>query len=61
MSNYARNGTNANSALVVQVTGRDFCSDSPLAGVEFQRRLERAAFTAGGSDYRAPCSWRATF
>ncbi len=54
MSNYARNGTNANSALVVQVTGRDFCSDSPLAGVEFQRRLERAAFTAGGSDYRAP-------
>lgn len=53
MSNYARNGTNANSALVVQVTDRDF-GDGPLAGVEFQRRLERAAFAAGGRTYRAP-------
>ncbi|MGD0843516.1 MAG: FAD-dependent protein, partial [Geobacteraceae bacterium] len=32
----------------------DFPGDSPLAGVEFQRTLEREAFIAGGSDYRAP-------
>ena len=27
----------------------------PLAGVEFQRRLEEAAFSLGGSDFKAPC------
>ena len=53
MSNYARDGINANSALVVQVSGGDFPGDSPLAGVEFQRRLERAAFSAGGGRYSA--------
>ncbi len=54
MSNYARDGINANSALIVQVTGRDFGADHPLAGVEFQRKLERAAFMAGGNNYYAP-------
>ncbi len=54
MSNYARDGQNANSALIVQVTRADFDSDAPLAGVEFQRKLERAAFLAGGSNYSAP-------
>lgn len=54
MSNYARNAENANSALIVQVTGRDFQGDHPLAGVEFQRTIERAAFVAGGNAYRAP-------
>lgn len=54
MSNYARNGENANSALIAQVTSADFGSDSPLAGVEFQRKLERAAYLAGGASYAAP-------
>lgn len=54
MSNYARDGENANSALIVQVTSADFGGEHPLAGVEFQRRLERAAFVAGGSNYAAP-------
>ena len=54
MSNYARDGVNANSALIAQVTGADFGSEHPLAGVEFQRKLERAAFVAGGRDYAAP-------
>ncbi len=54
MSNFARDGKNANSALVVQVRREDFGGDRPLAGVEFQRRLERAAFRAGGGEYRAP-------
>ncbi len=53
MSNYARAGENANSAVVVQVKREDFGSDHPLAGIAFQRRLERAAFAAAG-EYRAP-------
>ena len=54
MSNFARDGVNANSALVVQVKREDFASTHPLAGVEFQRKMERAAFLAGGGAYRAP-------
>ncbi len=53
MSNYARDGKNANSALIAQVTRADF-GDTPLAGVEFQRKIERAAYQAGGGSYRAP-------
>ncbi|MBP5243073.1 MAG: hypothetical protein J6Z36_05230 [Clostridia bacterium] len=54
MSNYARNGQNANSALIAQVKKEDFASDDPLAGVEFQRKLERAAYALGGGEYKAP-------
>ena len=54
MSNYARNEWNANSALLVQVKKEDFASEHPLAGVEYQRDLERKAFLAGGGNYRAP-------
>ncbi len=53
MSNYARNGENANSALIAQVGRSDFDSDSPLAGVEFQCAIERAAYAASGG-YTAP-------
>lgn len=44
MSLFARNGDNANSALLVGVNTSDFGSDHPLAGVAFQRRIERTAF-----------------
>ena len=54
MSYFARDGENANSALLISVGPGDFGSDDPLAGAEFQRRWEEAAFRAGGSDYRAP-------
>ena len=54
MSGYRRNSPNANSALVATVGPADFGSDSPLAGIEFQRRLERRAFQAGGGGYLAP-------
>lgn len=54
MSNYRRDGKNANSALIVQVKREDFGSDDPLAGIAFQRRLERAAYALGGGAYRAP-------
>lgn len=53
MSFYKRDGKNANAALVVSVSPSDF-GDGPLAGVAFQRQLEKAAFTAGGGSYKAP-------
>ena len=54
MSNYARSERNANSALIAQVTRADFGSEHPLAGVEFQRKIERAAYREGGGTYAAP-------
>ncbi len=54
MSCFARDGENSNSALLVNVTPEDFGSSHPLAGVEFQRKIEENAFKAGGSDYSAP-------
>lgn len=47
MSYHARDSRNANSAIVVTVTPEDFESRHPLAGIEFQRRLETAAYEAG--------------
>lgn len=54
MSNYARDGKNANSALIAQVTTADFGDTSPLAGMRFQKRIEQAAYLAGGKTYAAP-------
>ena len=51
---FARDGRNANAALLVNVTPEDLPGASPLAGVELQRACERAAFQAGGGRYRAP-------
>ena len=53
MSNYARDERNANSALVVQVRREDF-GEGALAGVAFQRKIERAAYEAAGGGYLAP-------
>jgi uncharacterized FAD-dependent dehydrogenase len=53
MSEYARDGKNANSALLVTVSKNDFESSHPLAGITFQRKIESAAFAASGS-YKAP-------
>lgn len=47
MSYHARAGENANSAIVVTVTPEDFGSKDVLGGVEFQRKLERAAYVQG--------------
>ena len=47
-------GVNANSALLVPVGPEDFAGAGPLAGVDFQRRWERLAFSLGGGSYRAP-------
>ncbi len=60
MSLLARDGANANSALVVNVTPEDFPSDDVLAGVEFQRHWERLAYQLSGS-YQAPVQWVGDF
>lgn len=54
MSYYARDGINANSAILVNVKVEDFLSSHPLAGIEFQRQLEKKAFELGGQNYFAP-------
>ena len=54
MSYFARNGENANSAVLVNVVPSDFLTDNPLAGIDFQKNLEEKAFILGGSNYFAP-------
>ena len=58
MSSARRSTPFANSGLVVQVERADLTRlgyrDHPLAGIDFQRDLERRAFFAGGGDYKAP-------
>jgi hypothetical protein len=46
MSNFARNERNANSAVVVAIRTEDFGSSHILAGIEYQRKWERAAYIA---------------
>ncbi|MES2261301.1 MAG: NAD(P)/FAD-dependent oxidoreductase [Pseudomonadota bacterium] len=53
MSQYSRNERNANSAIVVSISPEDY-PGHPLAGIEFQRRLEEKAFELGGGTYDAP-------
>ncbi len=47
MSYRARAGENANSAMIITVRPEDFPTVDVLAGIEFQRTLERAAYQAG--------------
>jgi uncharacterized FAD-dependent dehydrogenase len=54
MSQYSRNERNANAALVVGITPEKDYPGDPLAGIDFQRRWEEAAFKAGGGSYAAP-------
>lgn len=53
MSQYSRNERNANSGIVVGITPEDY-PGHPLAGIDFQRRLEANAFKLGGETYAAP-------
>ncbi|MDC7125135.1 MAG: hypothetical protein PQJ46_06190 [Spirochaetales bacterium] len=54
MSYYDRAGVNANSAVLVNIYPKDFDGNDILAGIEFQRKLEREAFSLGGADYSLP-------
>ncbi len=53
MSYHARDGVNANAAVVVSVDEKDFGGD-PNRAIAFQRQLERRAWEMGGKSYRAP-------
>lgn len=52
MSEFARDGENSNSALVVSVSSEDY-GNKPLDGVKFAAEIERRAYNATGS-YSAP-------
>ena len=57
MSYHARNNVNANAAVAVSIRCEDYEKEEgsvPLGAIAFQRRIERAAFEAGGKDYYAP-------
>ena len=54
MSYADREGENANAALLVTVNPSDFPDDSVLAGMYWQRDIERAAYDAGGGGFLAP-------
>ncbi len=51
---HARDGVNANAALLVNINPQDLPGDDPLAGIDLQRSCERRAYEIGGSAYRAP-------
>lgn len=55
MSYHARDGKNANSAIIVTVTPDDYESDHPLAGVKFQQRLEENAYQIGNGQIPVQC------
>lgn len=54
MSQYSRAERNANAGIVVGISPEKDYPDGPLAGVDYQRRWESAAFVAGGRSYAAP-------
>lgn len=53
MSEYARDGKNSNSAMVVSVSSRDY-GEHPIDSINFARNLEKKAFQLAGSNYKAP-------
>ncbi|MBP3437077.1 MAG: NAD(P)/FAD-dependent oxidoreductase [Clostridia bacterium] len=55
MSNRARDGENANSAVLCSVFPEDY-GQTPQGAIAFARGIEQAAFAAGGGDYSVPLS-----
>lgn len=55
MSYSGRGGENANAALLVTLKPENFPGDGVLAGMEWQRAIERAAYDYGGGNDLAPC------
>lgn len=51
MSYHARDGKNANSAIVVSVSPKDYGEKSPLDGMYFQQKIEKLAYN---KNYSAP-------
>ena len=53
MSCHARDGKNANSAILVGITPADFPDTTPLGGFALQRKIEQAAYALTNT-YQAP-------
>jgi len=56
MSFHARDGENANAALLCDVRPSDFDSTHPLAGMHLQKKYEKLAYKLGGGNYNAPAT-----
>lgn len=59
MSYAARSGQWGNAAFIVPVLPEDYLGDNPddaLAGISFQKKIEAAAFTAGGGNFSVPAA-----
>lgn len=54
MSEYSRDGENANSAILVSVSPEDYGDNGPLSGMFFQREIEKRAYDIAGKSYKAP-------
>ena len=54
MSLSARDGENANAALLVTLHPEDFPERDVLSGMRWQRQIEQRAFACGGGNYHAP-------
>jgi uncharacterized protein len=54
MSYSSRSSKFSNAAIVVTCQTDDYCSAHPLAGVEFQKDIERKVFHAGGGKWEVP-------
>lgn len=54
MSYSRRSSPFSNAALVVSCHADDYKSTNPLAGIEFQKDIERKAFNAGGGSWEVP-------
>ncbi|WP_242341020.1 MULTISPECIES: NAD(P)/FAD-dependent oxidoreductase [unclassified Anaeromyxobacter] len=64
MSNSHRSSPVANAGIVVAVSPEDFAAEGfegPLAGLEWQRKWERAAYVLGGGAYHAPAQRLAAY
>ena len=60
MSNFLRNGVNANSAIAVSIVPNDY-GGTVRSAIAFQRNLEKLAYQAGGGSYAAPCETVGSF
>jgi hypothetical protein len=54
MSYSNRSSAFSNSAIVVTCHRADYKSTDPMAGIEFQKDIERKAFSAGGGEWEVP-------
>lgn len=56
MSYHARDGRNANSAILCEVLPKDL-GDGVFSGFDFREDLEKRAFELGGGDFTAPAAF----